>query len=69
MTTKELLFGDVATELDRNRAGLEAAMDAASEEDLEETWTMRKGEHVIISGPRAVVLRQAGHSETPAAAS
>ncbi len=53
-------IAQVLENFDRNRAGLEAAMAAASEEDLEEIWTIRKGEHVIMSGPRAVVLRQAG---------
>lgn len=50
----------VLENFDANRAGLEAALAAATDESLAETWTLRKGDHVIMTGPRAVVLRQAG---------
>lgn len=50
----------VLDKFDRHRAGLETAVAEASDADLAETWTMRKGDHVLMSAPRAVVLRQAG---------
>jgi uncharacterized damage-inducible protein DinB len=50
----------VLENFDRNRSGLEAAVASATDGSLAEEWTLRKGEHVIMKGPRAVVLRQAG---------
>ena len=50
----------VLDRFDRHRADLERAVADASDADLSETWTMRKGDHVLMSAPRAVVLRQAG---------
>lgn len=47
---------------DANRAKLEAAMEAATEGTLSKTWTLSMGDHVIMSGPKAVILRQVGVS-------
>lgn len=50
----------VLENFDRNRAGLDTAMAGTTGESLAEVWTAHRGEHVIMSGPRAVVFRQAG---------
>ncbi|MDH3734294.1 MAG: DinB family protein [Gemmatimonadota bacterium] len=55
-------IAEVLEIFDRNRLGLEAALGEATDEGLQAMWTLRKGEHVVMSAPRAVVLRQAGIS-------
>lgn len=48
----------ILAQFDENAARLEAAMEEVDDAALAETWTLRMGDHVIVSGPRAVVLRQ-----------
>lgn len=42
---------------DENAAGARAAIAAASDEALAQTWTLRVGEQVFFSMPRAAVMR------------
>lgn len=50
----------ILAKFDENRSRLESAMDAMTDEGLAETWTLRMGDHELMSGPRAVILRQVG---------
>ena len=43
-----------------NRAGLDAAIAAATEDGLSKIWTLRRGDFEIMKGPRAVVMRSVG---------
>lgn len=52
----------VLQNFDRHRGAFEAALEDATDETLSEVWTLRKGEQVLMSAPRAVVLRQAAMS-------
>lgn len=47
---------------DAGVAALAGALAAASDEDLAATWTFRNGERVIMSEPRAAVIRTVGLS-------
>ncbi len=53
---------ELLAEFDAIAPKLAAAVKGASEELLKETWTMRMGDHVIISGPKVVILRSLGVS-------
>ncbi|MDX1579655.1 MAG: DinB family protein [Gemmatimonadota bacterium] len=52
----------VLAQFEENCARLHAAVDETTDESLSETWTLRMGDHEIMSGPRGVVLRQVGVS-------
>jgi uncharacterized damage-inducible protein DinB len=38
--------------------GFDSALAAATFESLDGTWTMRRGDHVLITGPRRMLLRR-----------
>jgi uncharacterized damage-inducible protein DinB len=48
--------------LDANIANVTQALERATTESLGKTWTLRHGDHVILSAPRAGVLRGMGVS-------
>ncbi|MEM7163845.1 MAG: DinB family protein [Planctomycetota bacterium] len=55
--------GDSAATLaifDDNVAALREALDAATDAQLEETWTLRHGENVLFSRARQAVIRSTG---------
>lgn len=52
----------ILDDFDRNAARLRDALAATDERALGEPWTLRSGEHVIFTRPRAVVFRNAGVS-------
>jgi uncharacterized damage-inducible protein DinB len=56
-TTAELL-----ERFDAVTARVRAALDAASDEALSASWTLRAGDHVIMSGTRASMMRTMGIS-------
>lgn len=51
-TTEEIL-----AILDRSVSEFRAALEPASEETMQAPWTLRKGEHVIFTMPRAQLMR------------
>ena len=57
-------MGPILATFDKNRQEFEAAIEAVTEEELSSTWTLSMGEHAIMSGPKAVVLRQVGVNHT-----
>ncbi|MCG8468755.1 MAG: DinB family protein [Gemmatimonadetes bacterium] len=55
-------IGSVLENFDSTRAALETAIADATPDTLVETWTLRRGDHEITSGPKAVIFRQLGVS-------
>ena len=51
-TTEELIANH-----DKHMASALAALENATDEDFGKVWTLRQGSHVILSMPRAAVLR------------
>jgi uncharacterized damage-inducible protein DinB len=47
---------------DSNAAALRAALEPLDDAALQETWTFRRGEHVVFALPRAVTIRTLGLS-------
>lgn len=45
---------------DKTATGLRGALQQASDEKLQETWTLSAGPHVIFSGPRYAGVRRLG---------
>lgn len=52
MTTKELV-----DTFDEKLAGARAALESATDEQLQEIWTLHAGDHVLLKQPRVAVLR------------
>ncbi|HEU4453236.1 MAG TPA: DinB family protein [Longimicrobium sp.] len=52
----------VLAKFDENVATVRAAFDAADDEALLRPWTLRKGEHVVMTVPRAAAIRTIGIS-------
>ncbi len=48
---------ELAETFDKNVNEAVAALQAASDEDFGKMWTLRKGDHVILTMPKAAVLR------------
>ena len=57
-------MGPILETFERNRRELEGAVEGTTEESLAGTWTLRMGDHEIMAGPRAVILRQVGVNHT-----
>lgn len=53
---------EILERFDGAAAGLRAAIGGATDEALMATWTLRKGDHVIMSQPRLAVFRTVGIS-------
>lgn len=53
---------EVLRRFDDNVAEVRRALEAADDEALGRTWTLRKGEHVVMSMPRAAAIRAVGIS-------
>ena len=51
---------DLLAEFDRNAAQLREAMARLDAAALQGTWTLRAGDHVIVSGPKGVLVRSVG---------
>jgi uncharacterized damage-inducible protein DinB len=52
----------VLAKFDENVAAVRAALDAADDEALVRPWTLRKGEHVVMTVPRVAAIRSVGIS-------
>lgn len=50
--------GKLLADFDRNVQEARAALEAASDADLEVPWSLTRGEHVLMTFPRGVVVRQ-----------
>ena len=53
---------DVLKEFDANVVKLKKLLAECDEETLGEVWTLRNGDHIILSQPRAIALRTFGLS-------
>ncbi|MFC4807858.1 DinB family protein [Paenibacillus sp. GCM10023250] len=53
---------DVLAEFDANAAKLEQLLAASDQQSLGEEWTLRSGDRLIMSQPRALALRTVGIS-------
>lgn len=53
---------DVLKEFDANVIKLEKLLSECDENALGEEWTLRNGEHIILSQPQAIALRTFGIS-------
>ena len=47
---------------DKNVAIANAALDGASDEEFDKIWTLRNGDHIILSMPKKVVLRSMAYN-------
>jgi len=52
----------VLARFDENVAAVRAALEAADDEALTRPWTLRKGEHVMMTIPRVAAIRTVGIS-------
>ncbi len=52
----------VLAKFDGNVAAVRAALQAADDEALTRPWTLRKGEHVVMTVPRVAAIRTVGVS-------
>lgn len=48
---------ELVERLDRNVARVRSALEAASDEELMQMWTMRAGDRVMMSAPRVAAMR------------
>lgn len=48
---------DLLGAMDKNAAALQSALEAATPASLAEPWSLRRGDFVMLSGPRAAILR------------